>query len=134
MNRKILYLIALISIFTLSGCGGGGGSASSSSSGGGDNVDDGSGEPVDEVQGQINLSWTAPSSRMDGTPLAISEIDGYTIYIGNSQSSLQATLETDQSSASIKNLEPGTYYLAVTVTDSEGLESGYSQIISKEII
>jgi ABC-type glycerol-3-phosphate transport system substrate-binding protein len=120
MKKKILLLISLISVLLLSACGGGGSSSSVKSS--------------EEVQGRISLSWTAPSTRTDGSSLAVSEIEAYTVYIGESVEELEAALDTDESSATIDNLEPGSYYFAVSVTDTEGLESALSDPVFKEII
>ena len=34
--------------------------------------------------GAIDLTWTAPATRADGTPLSLAEISGYRIYYGTS--------------------------------------------------
>ncbi len=35
--------------------------------------------------GSVNLSWTAPVARADGTAISMSEIVGYTVYYGTSK-------------------------------------------------
>ncbi|MEN8130806.1 MAG: fibronectin type III domain-containing protein [Pseudomonadota bacterium] len=91
-------------------------------------------EPVEEP---VNLSWTAPTTRTDGETLTLSELEGYRIYYGTESDDLIPLVDLNDSSItsySITDLRPGIYYFAVTAYDYEGLESGFSEIASKEIL
>jgi hypothetical protein len=84
--------------------------------------------------GSVNLSWTAPVARTDGSLLAMSEITGYTVYYGTSKGNYPDSLSINNrsaTSATISNLPVGTYYLVVTIRDTGGRESGYSSMVTK---
>jgi Fibronectin type III domain len=80
---------------------------------------------ADSVE-QIRLSWEAPTTRTDGTPLT--DIAGFTLYYGLA-SGEYAFLKAlgSQTTAAVSGLEPGeTYYFAVTAFDHAGNESRFS--------
>lgn len=88
------------------------------------------------TNGSFSLTWTAPTSRSDGTPLSLSAIDGYRIYYGTRSGSYTANRNiTDGTarSASVTGLASGTYYLVMTTYDTGGLESGYSPEVVKRV-
>ncbi len=81
-----------------------------------------------------NLSWAAPSTREDGTPLTLSDIDGYRIYMGDSESTLVPVMDINDYSVTqytLTGIEQGDHYFAVTAYDSAASESGFSNIIFK---
>jgi hypothetical protein len=85
--------------------------------------------------GSITLSWTPPSTREDGTSLSLSEIDGYHIYRGDSEASLELVMDINDSSVTeytLTNIPTGTYYFSVTTYDLDGNESGFSNTIQKQ--
>lgn len=91
---------------------------------------------VNETQpttGSAKVSWTPPTERTDGT--TISGISGYKIYYGKSPTQLDqvVNLGSGLTSYMIENLDSGTWYFAVTATDTGGLESAKSSIASKTI-
>jgi Putative Ig domain len=93
-------------------------------------------EANNPMTGSAALSWVAPTSKTDGSPLSLSEIAGYRIYHGTISDNL--TLLHDLSDGSATNytvdaLEPATHYFAITTYDYSGNESGYSGIASKTI-
>ena len=92
----------------------------------------------DTVQlGSTTLSWTAPSTRADGETLPLSEIDGYRIYMGDSASNLTPVLDINDSSVTqytLDGLAVGTHYFSVTTYDVNGMESSYSNIVSKSAL
>ncbi len=93
-------------------------------------------DPIDPVY-SVNLSWTAPSTREDGGSLDISELEGYRVYYGTDSSNLIPLVDLNDSSItthSITDLNTGTYFFAVTAYDYAGLESGFSEIVSKELL
>ncbi|MEP1214658.1 MAG: PA14 domain-containing protein [Marinobacter sp.] len=83
----------------------------------------------------ISLSWTAPLTRMDGTSIALSEIDHYRILYGNSAKKLGKIhrIDSDQDSYTFQNLPKGRWYFAITVVDQSGRESSPSAIVSKSL-
>jgi hypothetical protein len=103
----------------LSACGGGSGDSSDTST----------------VQQKIDLTWTAPATRTDGAPLALSELQGYRIYLGTTPENLALQEELIGVSSTQTTLllsAPGVYYFAVTAYDFDGLESSFSDVVSKE--
>lgn len=134
----------------LGACGGGGGGTASSAPGTFDtasvsdnvvttaalsttSIDTGSVSGQTE-KGSIELQWTAPSTRADGTPLSLADISGYRIYYGASAGNYPYSAEVadgTETSATLTDIPVGTYYLAMTTYDVAGRESGYSSAIRK---
>ena len=89
---------------------------------------------VDPSLGSITLGWTAPSARTDGTALSLSEISEYRIYYGpapgNYTNSFTVT-NSGATSAVISNVQSGTWYVAMTTVDSNGVESSQSGAVQK---
>jgi hypothetical protein len=86
--------------------------------------------------GSIDLSWTAPSTRTDGSALDLSEIAGYVVYLGTSSNNLQEEKVINDGSAvsyTINGVELGIHYVAVTTFDRDGNVSSYSNIVSKNV-
>lgn len=80
----------------------------------------------------VLLSYKAPTTRANGSPLATNEIHHYTIY-----RSLDGVLiEVGTTSAlnyTIQNLGKDTYYFAISTTDINGLEGEVSETVSVTI-
>lgn len=91
--------------------------------------------PPPSATGSFSLSWTAPTTRADGTPLSLASIDGYRVYYGTSRGSYQNQVNITNGAASSKtvnNLAPGKkYYLVMTTYDHAGRESARSPEIAK---
>ncbi len=88
------------------------------------------------VVGSATLSWVAPVARTDGSPLALSQLNGYRVYSGESANELEKLAEiTDYTTTSymVSGLTVGTHYFAVTAVDVNGIESDYSEIGHKVI-
>jgi hypothetical protein len=81
--------------------------------------------------GTINLNWTAPTTRSDGSVLDMSEIGGYQIFIGESSSDLQMEQDlSDGSAVSASVSKPvGTYFVAISVYDTDGNSSSMSNVV-----
>ena len=88
-----------------------------------------------------DLSWTAPSTRVDGTPLAAEEIKEYRVYytidgtapgegepivVGGTSASETVTLELTP------RLEPYVVSFAIKTVDTDGLGSALSDVVTKE--
>ena len=83
--------------------------------------------------GQTVLSWNAPSTNEDGTPLT--DLAGYKIYYGTSSGSYTQNINVNNvTTYTVPNLTDGlTYYFAVTAYDTSMNESGYSNEVMRVI-
>lgn len=84
--------------------------------------------------GSLTLQWTAPVTRSDGTPLSLSDIDGYNIYYGTSAGNYLYQIDVADGTAqaaTMTDLPVGSYYLVMTTYDVNGLESAYSSMVTK---
>ena len=92
--------------------------------------------PVVVSDNMATLSWMAPTSRTDNSPLSILQLGGYKVYSGSSENNLTliATI-TDNSITeyTATNLENGVHYFAVLAFDSNELESDLSNVDNKTI-
>ena len=89
-------------------------------------------EQGDSSQKALKVSWSAPLKREDDSTLNLIEIAEYRVYYGVKTGNYNNVIVVDGNStfeAEDSNVIEGTYYVAVTVVDSDGLESGYSQEI-----
>jgi hypothetical protein len=123
--KKTLNAVgALITVALLSGCmdPGPGPAAASTPSG------------VSGASGTATLSWEAPTSNTNGTPLL--DLAGYRIYYGSSAKDLSHSVHIGTIGLQtyvIENLEPGTWYFAVMALASNGAESTLSNVVVKTI-
>jgi len=86
--------------------------------------------------GSASLSWVAPTTRSDGSPISLSEIAGFRIYHGTTSGDLTLLRDLGDNSATsytVTDLEPATHYFAATSYDYDGNESSYSDVISKTV-
>ncbi len=116
--KRSLFIIPLLVL--LAGCGSGGGGGTTTAATGG-----GSGGT-----GTL-LTWTRPTTRLDGTALPEAEIAGYKIYFGTSSGAYAAFITvTGATQYEIVTIPPtlssGTYYFVVAAYDTAGVESAYS--------
>lgn len=79
------------------------------------------------------LSWTAPTERVDGTPLT--DLIGFRVYWGAAPRQYNHTLDVNDATATRRDvpMSPGTWYFAVTARDGAGKESSYSNEASKTL-
>lgn len=109
-----LFFVFLLSV--LSACGG---------SGGGGN----GGESI-----SLTLAWDKPETNADGTPLT--DLEGYVVYYGVEpdfyyhSEKIMGKQEVKETSITIRNLYPGTYYFVVTAYDKYGYESEPARLYS----
>jgi hypothetical protein len=93
--------------------------------------------PMDTTTtGSASISWVAPVSRTDGSPLSLGEISGYKIFMGASPDNLESFDIINDSSMTdytADNLPAGTYYFAITTSDFDGRESSMSDIVEKTV-
>ncbi|KPQ30454.1 MAG: PA14 domain [Marinobacter excellens HL-55] len=75
--------------------------------------------------GTVNLSWTPPGTRVDGSSIALSEIDVYRINYGQTTDNLNQAVEVPAGTteARVEGLSAGTWYFTIRVIDTNGLSS-----------
>jgi len=143
----VKLLISAIVVTQLIACGGGGTSKAStkkipdayhvsSVSSDSSTVEATSNTYVDNG-GVLELSWSAPSTRTDGEPLSLSDIDGYRIYYGKQKGEYVkgADIKDGSSqSATVTGVPVGDYFVVMTTYDSNGIESEYSQAVKKTVM
>lgn len=87
--------------------------------------------------GVATLSWSPPTTHMDGSPLSPSEIKSYQVYYGKetslTPSNSQQVNVGNATSYTVTGLSSGAYQFAVTTIDTNNNESGFSTIGSKNI-
>lgn len=82
--------------------------------------------------GSATLSWKAPTSNTDGTP--ITDLAGFYIYDGTSPSAMQLIATVSSASTTtytVTKLTSGTWYFAIAAYDSAGAQSALSNDVSK---
>ena len=89
-----------------------------------------------QTQDTAVLSWVAPSTSSDGTPLT--DLSGFRVYYGQtaplSKAVSQQIAVDDITTYTVSGLQPGLYYFAVTAVDFLGNESDFSETVSKNLI
>jgi len=132
LRNTILTSVLSLSPLMMVGCGGGGGGASGSS------AQQAAAEQVltEEERRSAKLSWSLPSSRADGSDLELYEIETFRIYHTTEDGSVEEVLEVpgDETELDLSALEAGTHLFAITVVDSNGLESDFSETVTKSIL
>lgn len=81
---------------------------------------------------QALLTWTPPTQNTDNSTLT--NLAGYRLHWGPSATSLSQVVQLadpGQTSYTISNLTPGTWYFGIRAYTSQGAESALSNIISK---
>jgi hypothetical protein len=84
--------------------------------------------------GGFTLSWTAPTTRADGTPLSLADIDGFRVYYGETAGDYPSSIDVADGSAqtaTVTDVPVGDYRVVMTTYDVDGLESGHSAEILK---
>jgi len=84
--------------------------------------------------GSATLSWMAPTENIDGSPLT--DLAGYEVYFGKSKDTLDQKVTLTNPSLStyiVENLEPGTWYFALTAVNQKGVTSELSNIATRKI-
>ena len=120
-NKYMLQIILILSLLlTVSGCG-------SSIS---DDHDAEESTPVHS--GSVTLSWSAPTTNSDGSPLT--DLGGYIVHYGTSTGNYAYSSNIGNfTSTTISNLSPGIWYFAITTYDVHGNESAYSAELSSNV-
>jgi hypothetical protein len=86
------------------------------------------------ANGSATLSWNAPTTRTDGSPLT--NLAGYRLRYGNSSGNYPNTITISNpglTSYVVNNLASGTWFFVLAAYDSGGLESSNTNPVSKTI-
>lgn len=111
-------VLLLLAGLVLSGCGETASVGGIDTGGGGSNT--------------LMLSWTAPTTNEDGTPLE--DLAGYRLYYGTQSGQYSQVVTVGSfTTAEISDLPAGTYYVTVTAYDIYGNESDFSNEINHTI-
>lgn len=84
------------------------------------------------------LQWVAPTERADGTPLPLSELSKFTVYVSESPEPEDMLIEMiiDISDPNVISWEvfdlSHQHWFWVTATDTENRESGPSNVVAKD--
>ncbi len=84
--------------------------------------------------GTATLSWTAPTTNNDGSPL--NNLAGFRVYYGTSVGNYPNQVSISNpglTTTVVDNLAPGTYYFVSTAISSQGVESNFSNVAQKTI-
>ena len=90
---------------------------------------------IQNADGSITLSWTAPTENEDGT--ALTDLAGYKFYYGTSPGSYPNQVRVDNPGITIfviENLVPTTYYIVATAINDAGVESRFSNEAIKQVL
>ena len=94
-------------------------------------VSSGTGNTTTTGKAATKLSWVAPSSRADNSPISLSEIAGYRIYYKSSNGTFQPVVDindayTTEVDIDTSLLPTDAVAVVMTTVDSDGRESNYS--------
>jgi hypothetical protein len=84
--------------------------------------------------GTATLSWQAPTTNTDGK--ALTDLSGYRIYYGTDAEDLSESVQLTSVGLQtyvIDGLGTGTWYFAIKAVTQTGVESAFSEIVSKTI-
>ena len=81
----------------------------------------------------VNLNWDIPSTKVDGSPISLSDIGGYRIYEGTNENNVSMLIDISSvtTTYTVTGLSVGTHYFYVTTYDSQGQESPFSNVVQK---
>lgn len=91
---------------------------------------------VSEPQGNATLSWSIPTTRANGSPIAIAEISGYEISMVAENTGDEQVIEVTGGATTthtLTGLAPDTYHFSIAARDAEGSLSELSEVASKTI-
>jgi len=90
---------------------------------------------MQNADGSITLSWTAPTQNEDGT--ALTDLAAYHFYYGTAPGDRSNQVRVDNPGLAtyvIGNLTPATYYIVATAVNTMGVESQYSNEAIRQVL
>ena len=85
--------------------------------------------------GSVTLEWLPPQSNTDGS--AASNLSGYVIYWGTEPGTYDQQIRIDNVGLTayvVDNLRPATYYFTATAFNSAGIESDFSNEVTRSVV
>lgn len=143
IRNAILTSILSFSPMILVGCGGSQSQVDSSETVAEQNIatsqgqQNGSNSTLNADDGStIHLSWDYPLERTDGSELEVYEIESFRVYQldGNGDVGAVHVVDGLETEFDIPGLDDGEYRFAVTVVDTDGLESDYSKVVTVSVL
>ena len=86
--------------------------------------------------GQAKLSWSIPTTRANGSPLAPGELAGYEIYVLRESSGESTVLKVNNpldSTYTVSGMAPDVYHFSMSAQDTAGKLSALSAVVSKNV-
>lgn len=83
------------------------------------------------VVGSATVSWTAPTTNADGTPLT--DLAGYRVLYGQTSGAYTQSVAASASPVTVQNLGAGAWFFVVKAIDTSGNESAASIEVSKTV-
>jgi len=85
------------------------------------------------VYDSVTLNWKPPTTRTDGTLLTNSA--GYRIHIGTDSRDYTTRIRVSDPTVTERSilLAPGSYFIAMTTLDQDGVESQYSNEVIRNV-
>src|ERR1700690_769802 len=87
---------------------------------------------AEEAYSATTLTWTAPTTNTDGSPLT--DLAGYNLYYGISSGNYTNTIHVGNVTTYTLNLSAGSYYFVATAYNSLGVESLDSNQVVKTVV
>jgi len=85
------------------------------------------------VYDSVTLNWKPPTTRIDGTLLT--NPTGYRIHIGTDSREYTRRIRVWDPAVSTRSIQlpPGSYFIAMTTLDQDGVESRYSNEVIRKV-
>lgn len=90
---------------------------------------------VATATGTAALTWNPPTQNTDGTSLT--NLAGYKVYWGPAQGDYTNSVTITNAGLSsyvVEQLTPATWFFALTALNAAGMESGHSNVASKQVL
>ncbi len=90
---------------------------------------------VATATGSATLTWNPPTQNTDGS--ALTNLGGYKIYWGTTHGSYANSVTVDSPGLAtyvVGQLTPAEWYFTVTAVTNTGVESGLSNVLSKQVL
>ncbi|WP_101758816.1 fibronectin type III domain-containing protein [Oceanicoccus sp. KOV_DT_Chl] len=86
----------------------------------------------------LQIAWSAPTTRENGTELKAGDIAGYEVYYtamsnSNALADELIAIEGNQTSFQLTDLNAGEYHFAIATIDNTGLKSNISEVVTVTI-
>ncbi len=92
------------------------------------------GNGITATTSDVTLAWDPPTSKTDGSALPPIEINRYVIYYGTSSGNYSQSVNAGNvTQYTVTNLSSGTWYFSVTVIDTSGYESDFSEEVFTQV-